>query len=868
MSTAGRINKGGTKFVPKRKPNPSSSFAGRASSATPALPSTPSLSAAKELAPLPSISETADSTSQNATASGSGGEIPTEQGPGASRKDTILVSDEDHEVFVAPKARPVASGSAFAPSDPSSSSSRTNAFPSSSFATSSAPTQFTAPSSPPPRSTTTSTAISPIHPSTQSPVMKVGTAFGVSASGPTKPPAAPPAPTASSSINKPASASAKKHVPPALPPASTSKDKGKGKASTSATPAADSEPRTQGEIEVDAEEASKKVADKKEKANAKRRETAKAKREADKAGGKGKKRAAEGVDEANGEEQGEEQGGDTSAQRPAKKSRTTKPPNATGEGEGGDGPDGPMLPPTTTAKAKKPRAPRKPKAKVPLPIGSDGEVDVYDELAPKKRRRKNKTGERVKPSQMDIALFGTPASEDDEEGGSGEDGVVGSSSSEEDDTEASMEEGSDGEMKYRKRKKVKTGKKAKKGRQKIPERVTVDPDVTTMSFLSTARDIVGGRMSERGKQLARKADDKKQARKDARAKMRDRAARRKRGEDVSDDEQDTGSNAGKASAANSRRGSPAASMRSDPAGPRAGSPALLDAVAAALGRGDIDLMDNLGGKENDNAADSDDDYGDLVETEYAPQMRIVDGELVIDDASLEIDRAARAQADFVGTREVIEESAKDRMVNSGTWGKQVRTEKWTVEETELFYDLLSQFGTDFEMIAAMFPTRTRRQIKAKYTKEDKLTPHLITIALKRRKNIDLVSYAKVTGQDLSGPIPEDPFEKIQKIRMDMEAKAAASGEPVFGNVNAVGSSSKAKGKGRGKDPKGKGKGREGDESDGGHGSDDDGALAEGGEDEDYEEEERRRLEEEAAAAAIDAEIAAAEALEASSRKKK
>ena len=134
------------------------------------------------------------------------------------------------------------------------------------------------------------------------------------------------------------------------------------------------------------------------------------------------------------------------------------------------------------------------------------------------------------------------------------------------------------------------------------------------------------------------------------------AARKKRGESVSDDDeadQDPAANAdGKRSATTSRRGSPTpsnGSRRSTP-GPRQGSPALLDAVAAAMGRGDIDLMDKLAGKENDNVtvAGSDDEdedgYGELVETEYAPQMRIVDGELVIDEASLEVDRAARVRS--------------------------------------------------------------------------------------------------------------------------------------------------------------------------------------------------------------------------------
>lgn len=39
------------------------------------------------------------------------------------------------------------------------------------------------------------------------------------------------------------------------------------------------------------------------------------------------------------------------------------------------------------------------------------------------------------------------------------------------------------------------------------------------------------------------------------------------------------------------------------------------------------------------------------------------------------------------------------------------------------------------MIAVMFPTRTRKQIKAKWTKEDKLNPKKITAALYNPKKI-------------------------------------------------------------------------------------------------------------------------------------
>lgn len=43
--------------------------------------------------------------------------------------------------------------------------------------------------------------------------------------------------------------------------------------------------------------------------------------------------------------------------------------------------------------------------------------------------------------------------------------------------------------------------------------------------------------------------------------------------------------------------------------------------------------------------------------------------------------------DGFGQREVIEESARDRFVNSASWGKVKRTEKWTADETTLFYDV-------------------------------------------------------------------------------------------------------------------------------------------------------------------------------------
>lgn len=38
-------------------------------------------------------------------------------------------------------------------------------------------------------------------------------------------------------------------------------------------------------------------------------------------------------------------------------------------------------------------------------------------------------------------------------------------------------------------------------------------------------------------------------------------------------------------------------------------------------------------------------------------------------------------------REVVEESAQDRFVNSASYGKKKGAARWSAEETELFYDV-------------------------------------------------------------------------------------------------------------------------------------------------------------------------------------
>lgn len=46
---------------------------------------------------------------------------------------------------------------------------------------------------------------------------------------------------------------------------------------------------------------------------------------------------------------------------------------------------------------------------------------------------------------------------------------------------------------------------------------------------------------------------------------------------------------------------------------------------------------------------------------------------------------------------------------------------------------------------------------------------------------DLEHYAKITGTDLSGPVPDDPYEAVQKKRAEQEAKDAETAQKFGAN---------------------------------------------------------------------------------------
>ncbi|CZS93903.1 uncharacterized protein RCO7_08067 [Rhynchosporium graminicola] len=167
-----------------------------------------------------------------------------------------------------------------------------------------------------------------------------------------------------------------------------------------------------------------------------------------------------------------------------------------------------------------------------------------------------------------------------------------------------------------------------------------------------------------------------------------------------------------------------------------------------------------------------------VEAGQGPQIRIVDGQIVLDESSLQIDRQARARAMAEVMEEVIEDDFT-RVITSGTYMKREKSMLWDHAATIRFYEGLAQFGTDFEMIAKLFPHRNRRQIKLKFNKEERAHPERVTRAMvgPKKKNIDLKNFERLADEKLvevsviEAEYDEYENEMLAKEKVELDAAA-------------------------------------------------------------------------------------------------
>lgn len=164
-----------------------------------------------------------------------------------------------------------------------------------------------------------------------------------------------------------------------------------------------------------------------------------------------------------------------------------------------------------------------------------------------------------------------------------------------------------------------------------------------------------------------------------------------------------------------------------------------------------------------------------------PRLRMdADGNMVVDEESLRIDRQAQAEANAANFI-VTEEDDLTKRVNQMSWISErkqdptdrvpffkMKSDPWSEEETDRFFEALKMFGTDFFIISKMFHPKTRRQIKLKFVREERLDPDRVNRALSGESTVPMSinHFAEATGQEVQNF--KDPRELEEELRQEGE----------------------------------------------------------------------------------------------------
>lgn len=180
---------------------------------------------------------------------------------------------------------------------------------------------------------------------------------------------------------------------------------------------------------------------------------------------------------------------------------------------------------------------------------------------------------------------------------------------------------------------------------------------------------------------------------------------------------------------------------------------------------------------------------ELSKAIHVPQFKMINGVMMIDKSTLNI-----VQSDDINDRNMqrVEEDVVRRVSSASFRQPRGRSTKWSTAMVDRFYMVymillkgLSFFGTDFGMIALMFPGLSRKQVKLKFTAEEIRNPSRITHTLHNPANPDPelmermqsmipdkvaglnTQELKVTKRDEKVAVNEVDEEKTEAIPMDL-----------------------------------------------------------------------------------------------------
>jgi len=188
-------------------------------------------------------------------------------------------------------------------------------------------------------------------------------------------------------------------------------------------------------------------------------------------------------------------------------------------------------------------------------------------------------------------------------------------------------------------------------------------------------------------------------------------------------------------------------------------------------------------------ADSNEEFIQEEEaSRIAPQVMLVNGELVLDESSLVYTVGSDSTGFEQGELDIHSNSFLNQStyedgahITSSSYSDREHTEKWTLKDTELFYRALSQYGCDFSLIEKVFPGRTRRQIKNKFKREERI--HLLEIneALKKRIPIDVEAFKSQSArkkQEETKLYSRGTLSNLKAVSNDTTSSSSSSSLPI------------------------------------------------------------------------------------------
>lgn len=150
-----------------------------------------------------------------------------------------------------------------------------------------------------------------------------------------------------------------------------------------------------------------------------------------------------------------------------------------------------------------------------------------------------------------------------------------------------------------------------------------------------------------------------------------------------------------------------------------------------------------------------------------PLLQIQGNKLTYSHESTVVDRHEESNTEM----EKVEENPFENIVTSSSYSRRTTTLRWTPQEVAELLKAISLWGTDFGLIAKLFPHRTRKQIKAKFLLEEKVHPHLIEFALLRKLPVDVREYSGKTGIEFK--TLDEYNQQIQELKLKHEEELKA-----------------------------------------------------------------------------------------------